>query len=70
MENEINNDWIGAKEFIAKHLKSMTPSMFKFILMNRNENGAAQFVRKIGSRSLLISPSRFNKWIDQQSGRK
>lgn len=64
------NDWISVKEFIEKHLKAMSETMFRYIIAHRDENGATEFVRKIGSRSIVISPTRFNEWIEGRTRTK
>ena len=63
------DDWLRATDFCKNHSSIITLGSLRWILFNSSENGADYFVRRLGKKRLLISPSRFFEWLEKRDRR-
>jgi hypothetical protein len=60
-------DYMTFKEFCREYAHVVSAGGLRWILFKSKENGADRFVRKIGPKKLLISPTLFFKWIEDNN---
>jgi hypothetical protein len=66
------NDSMGSKDDfyrpkqLAERLPAFTYRQIKWLLQNRERNGLARYVKRIG-RNLYIREQDFMEWLDQQT---
>ena len=64
MPQEALDDYMTLKDFCNKYSTAITLGSLRWILHQSKDNGADEFVRRLGKRKLLISPNRFFNWLD------
>ncbi|NGX38390.1 MAG: hypothetical protein K1000chlam2_01563 [Chlamydiae bacterium] len=58
------DDFISIKEFCEKY-PTIKEGSLRWILFNSKFNGADSFVRRLGKRRLVISPTLFFTWLEE-----
>lgn len=68
-QNEIGEEELLSKEaFIERFSHLFKASELNWLIKNRNYNGFAPAVRKIGQRKIVIHVPSVLRWVNQQKG--
>ena len=59
------NEYMKLKDFCEAYSSIISEGGLRWILFNSKFNGADSFVRRLGKRKLLISPTKFFDWLEQ-----
>ena len=67
--SEVNHEYVTVKQLSKDPNLCFTEAMLRYYLLNRQRNGLAKAVRKIG-RKMVLRKDLFISWIEDQSKRK
>ena len=62
-----NDEYLTIRQFCEKY-PFLKESQLRWIIFNKHENHAGNFLRLLGRRRLLIHCPSFFKWLDERSG--
>lgn len=57
-------DYLRLKEFCKQYASIITLPRLRWMLHKANRNGADYFVRRMGEKNLVISPTLFFEWVE------